>query len=116
MIPGLGSFPREGIDYPLQYSWASHGGSDGKKNLPAMWEIHVQPLGWEDPLEKKMATHSSILAWRIPWTEELEGHSLWSHKESDTTEQITLGTGPDAMILVFSMLSFKPVFHSPLLP
>ena len=86
------------------------------KNLPAMLEIQVQSLGWEDPLEKKMATHSSILAWRIPWTEKLEGHSLWSHKESDTTEQITLGTGPDAMILIFSVLSFKPVFHSPLSP
>ena len=40
------------------------------KNLPAMWETWVQTLGWEDPLEKKMATHSSILAWEIPWTEE----------------------------------------------
>ena len=41
------------------------------KNLPAMWETWVQPLGWEDPLEKGTATHSSIiLAWRIPWTEE----------------------------------------------
>ena len=40
-------------------------------NLPAMQETWVQPLGWEDPLEKGMATHSSILAWRIPWTEEL---------------------------------------------
>ena len=40
------------------------------KNLPAMQETQVQPLGWEDPLEKGMATHSSILAWRIPWTEE----------------------------------------------
>ena len=40
------------------------------KNLPAMWEIRVQSLGWEDPLEKGMATHSSILAWEIPWTEE----------------------------------------------
>ena len=37
------------------------------KNLPAMWETWVQPLGWEDPLEKGMATHSSILVWRIPW-------------------------------------------------
>ena len=44
-------------------------GSD-VKNLPAMWETQVQSLGWEDPLEKGMATHSSILAWRIPWTEE----------------------------------------------
>ena len=40
------------------------------KNLPAMWESRVQSLGWEDPLEKEMATHSSILAWRVPWTEE----------------------------------------------
>jgi len=40
------------------------------KNLPAMQEIWVPPLGFEDPLEKVMATHSSILAWRIPWTEE----------------------------------------------
>ena len=40
------------------------------KNLPAMQETWVQSLGWEDPLEKEMATHSSILAWRIPWTEE----------------------------------------------
>ena len=43
------------------------------KNLPAMREIWVRSLGWEDPLEKKMATHSSILAWRIPWTEEPGG-------------------------------------------
>ena len=40
------------------------------KNLPAMWESRVQSLGWEDPLEKRMATHFSILAWRISWTEE----------------------------------------------
>ena len=40
------------------------------KNLPAVLEAQVRPLGWEDPLEKGMATHSSILSWRIPWTEE----------------------------------------------
>ena len=40
------------------------------KHLPAMWETQVRSLGWEDPLEKEMATHSSVLAWRIPWTEE----------------------------------------------
>ena len=40
------------------------------QNLPAMQETHVQFLGWEDPLEREMATHSSVLAWRIPWTEE----------------------------------------------
>ena len=43
------------------------------KRLPAMREIWVRPLGWEDPLEKEMATHSRILAWRIPWTEESGG-------------------------------------------
>ena len=43
------------------------------KNLPAVWESRVQSLGWEDPLENEMATHSSILAWRIPWTEEPGG-------------------------------------------
>ena len=42
------------------------------KNLPEMQETWVQSLGWEDPLEKEMATHSSILAWEIPWTEELQ--------------------------------------------
>ena len=43
------------------------------KNLPSMQETQVQSLGWEDPLEKGMATHSSILAWRMPWTEEPGG-------------------------------------------
>ena len=43
------------------------------KNLPAVWETQVRFLGQEDPLEKEMATHSSILAWRIPWTEEAGG-------------------------------------------
>ena len=44
--------------------------SDGKKRLPTMQETRVQSLGWEDLLEKEMATHSSILAWKITWTEE----------------------------------------------
>ena len=43
------------------------------KHLPTMWETGVLSLGWEDPMEKEMATHSSILAWRIPWTEEPGG-------------------------------------------
>ena len=51
------------------------------KDLPAMWETRVQSLGSEDPLEKEMATHSSILAWRIPWTEEPGGlQSMGSQK------------------------------------
>ena len=51
--------------------------SDGKKNLSLMQETWVRSLGQEDPLEKEMATHASILAWRIPWTESLAGYSLW---------------------------------------
>ena len=43
------------------------------KNMPAMWEIQVQSLGWDDPLEEDMVTHSSILTWKIPWTEEPGG-------------------------------------------
>ena len=60
------------------------------KNLPAMRETWVQSLGWEDILEEGMATHSSILAWRIPWTEEPAGYSPWGHRESDMAEQLTL--------------------------
>ena len=56
------------------------------KNPPAMQETQVQSLGREDPLEKGMATHSSILPWRISWTEELAGYSPRGGKESDTTE------------------------------
>ena len=63
-IPGLGRSPGEGIDYPLQYSWTSL--AQMVKNPPAVGETWVQSLGWEDPLEEGMATHSSILAWRIP--------------------------------------------------
>ena len=50
------------------------------KSLPAMWEPEVGSLGREDPLEKEMATHSSILIWRITWTEEPGGLQSWSHK------------------------------------
>ena len=57
LIPSLGRSPGEGISYPLQYSWASP---------LAIQETWVPSLGWEDPLEEGMATHSSILAWRIP--------------------------------------------------
>ena len=50
------------------------------RNLPAMRETRVQPLGWENPLEWEMATHSSMHAWRIPWTEESAGYSPWGHR------------------------------------
>ena len=58
-IPVSGRSPGEWIDYPLQYSWAS-------LVAPAVWQTWVQSLDWEDPLQEGMATHFSILAWRIP--------------------------------------------------
>ena len=65
----MGSFLEEaafepGLGFP---------GGSVVKNLPAMWETRVRSLGWEDPLEREMATHSSTLAWKIPWTEEPGG-------------------------------------------
>ena len=65
-ISGSGRSTGEGIGLPLQYSWTSPV-AQLVKNLPAMWETWVRRLGWEDPLEKGMATHFNILAWRILW-------------------------------------------------
>ena len=59
------------------------------KNPPAMQKTWVQSLGQEDPLEEDTATHSSILAWRIPWTEKPGGYSQWGRKDSDMTERLT---------------------------
>ena len=67
LIPGSGRSTGEGIGHPLQHSWASLV-AQLVKNPPAMQETWVQSLGWKDPLEKGTAAHSSILAWRIPWT------------------------------------------------
>ena len=72
MIPGPGRSTGEGIGYPLQYSWASLM-AQLVKNPPSVPENWVQSLGWEDALEKGMAIHSSILAWRIPWTIQSRG-------------------------------------------
>ena len=74
-IPESGRYAGEGIGYPLQYSWASLVAKLVKNPL-AMQEIWVQSLGWEDPLEKGKATHSSIM----------DLYSPWGHKGSDTTE------------------------------
>ena len=73
--------------FPRSYSdiWGFPGGSE-VKNLPLMQETRVQSLGREAPLEEEMATHPSILAWEIPWTEEPAGlQSMGSQKESDRT-------------------------------
>ena len=69
----------------LEHLAAAVGVAQMVKNLPAMWETQVQSLGWEDPLEKGMAAHSSILAWRIPWIGKPGSYSPWDHKESYVT-------------------------------
>ena len=58
------------------------------KNPPALWETWVRSLGWEDPLEKEMATHSSILAWKISWTEESGGLQSMGSQRLGTTERL----------------------------
>ena len=81
LIPGLGKSTGEGIGYLLQYSWASLV-AQLVKNPLAMWETWLRSLGGEDPLKKRKATHSSILAWRIPWTVQ--------SKESDMTKRLSV--------------------------
>ena len=84
-IPRSGRSPGEGIGYPLQDSWASLV-AYLVKNPPAMRGTSVRSLGWEDPLEKGKATHSSILAWRIPWTVQSMGS-----QRVNATERLSLG-------------------------
>ena len=112
-IPGLGRFPGEGNSYLLQYSGLEnsmdcivHGVVKSQiwlsdfhflsylvaqmvKHLPAMQETWVWSLGQEHPLEKEIATHSSILAWKISWTEEPGRLQSWGCRESDMTEWLT---------------------------
>ena len=89
-IPGLASSPGEWIGYPLQYSWASLV-VQTVKNLPAVREAWVQPLGWEDSLEEGMTTHLSNPAWRIPmdrgaWQTTVHGVTKSQTQLSDTTK------------------------------
>ena len=69
------------------------------KHLPAKQETGIQSLGWEDPLDEGMATHSSTLAWRILWTEEPGGLQSTGSQESDTTEQLGSTSAPWAGLL-----------------
>ena len=91
-IPGSGRSAGEGTGHPLQYSWASLV-AQLVKNLPAMRETQVRSLGWEDRLEKGTATHSSILAWRIPWTVQSVGSQRVGH---------------DLMTFTFTFCHFQP--------
>ena len=78
------------------------------KSPPAMQETWVPSLGWEDPLEKGMTTHSSILAWRIPWTEEPGRlHRPWGHKELEVTELLICTMAYDVERLFIPCLTTK---------
>ena len=85
LIPGSGRSPEEGIGYSLQYSWTSLV-AQLVKNLLATWETWIRSLGWEDPLEEGMATHSSILAWTIPMDRGTWRATVHGVAELDTTE------------------------------
>ena len=65
-------------------------GTQMVKNLPAIWDTWIRSLSQKNPLEKGIATHFSVLVWRISWTEEPDRHSLWGCKESYVTEWLTL--------------------------
>ena len=87
------------------------GGSDGKE-CACMWETRVQFLGWEDPLEKEMATHSSIFALKVPRTEK-PGRSPWGCKQSDTIERLhfLLTTSPEDHFQFFLQYAAGPIFE-----
>ena len=87
MIPASGSSPGEGIGCPLQFSWVSLV-AQTVKNPPAMQETWIRSLGLEDPLEEGRATHSSILAWRIPMDRGVWWATVHWVPESDTTQRL----------------------------
>ena len=90
VIIGLHSVPEFVYPYTSTTglpSWLN--GNESTCSVGTLQEARVQSLGWENPPEEGMATHSSILAWRIPWTEDLAGSSPWGHRESDTTEWLS---------------------------
>ena len=86
LIPGLASAAGEGTGYPAQCSWGPLV-AQLVKNLPAVRETWVGSLGWDDPLEKGKAPHSSILAWRIPWTVQSMGSQRVGHNRAPFATQ-----------------------------
>ena len=73
------------------------------KNPLIMQKTQVQSLDWEDPVEKEMATHSSVLAWEIPWTEQPGGCSPRHCKESDTTERLNNNKQKQVKLIIYFM-------------
>ena len=103
-IPGLGISPGEGIDYPLQCSWASLV-AQTVKNLPAMRETWVRSLDWEDLLEEGMATHSGILAWRIPLGRGAWGATVHGVGKSRTRlKWLSTAQCPEACVILFPVI------------
>ena len=101
---GLGRSPGEGIGYPLQYSWASLVAQKAK-NTPSMRETWVQSLGSENPLEEGMATHSSILAWRIPmhrgdWWAAVHGVAKSQTRLSDSAQNSMTNIASQVVLVV----------------
>ena len=86
----FGSFAKSGIQgqFALALPGRASLVAQRLKRLPAMRETRVRSLGWEDPLEKEMATHCNILAWEILWTQEPGGLQATGRRESDTTERL----------------------------
>ena len=102
MIPESERSPGEGVGYPLQYSWASLV-VQMVKNPPVMQETWARSLGWEDPLEEGMGTHSSFLPGESHGQGSLVGCSPWGHKELDTTQHTQLGK-PQVQLFLMSLL------------
>ena len=92
LIPGSGRAPGQGVGYPLQYSWDSLV-AQTVKNPPAMQENWVRSLGWEDPLEEGIATHSSVLAGRIP----MDRGAWWATVHGVTKGQTRLSTAQNRL-------------------
>ena len=106
-IPGSRKSAKEAIGHPLQYSWPSLV-TQLVKNPPAMLETWVRSLGWEDPLERGKATHSSILAWRIPWTVSSMGSQRVRHDWATFTFSLEATV---SLISQFSNTSFVFAWH-----
>ena len=99
------------MGYSLQYSWASL--VTGTVKNPAMWETWVQSLGWEDPLEEGLATHSSVLAWRIP----MNRGAWWAaaHGVTKSRTQLSSSSQGSECFPILVLLHFVS-YHSTLLP
>ena len=115
LTPGSQRYPGEGIGYSLQYSWVSLV-AQTVKNLPAMQESWVRSLSWEDPLEEGMATHSSILSWRIPMDRGNWQAIVHGVAKSDMTEWLSQHIAQCVYVNINLQVCPTHLFHPPLYP